>query len=134
MFEKHLKIHLQGHKRNDCKSCGAFLSKKKDLVNHMYKNHDIKSRRRLLYNCEYCSKPFVKARSLFIHLKRHQPQKIICLECGHGSDTNEENIQHMKNHRKQKFTECPKCKEKFSQSHLFRIHLKVIIEVRNFRF
>jgi ribosomal protein L37AE/L43A len=65
-----LKIHKEGHKKNDCSKCPAKFAKRRQLVNHLKAVHLISTAEKY-YECTFCPRRFVKKPSLWFHFNFH---------------------------------------------------------------
>lgn len=126
-YKRHIDRHLEGHKRNNCTYCEVKLTNRLKLVEHLQTVHSIKLERGVLYKCEHCEKRYVKKRSLYYHLKQHAGDKIVCLECGWMSLTQDEHDIHYEKHDNDFPFKCERCNDRFSRRQQFLVHLKVVI-------
>lgn len=76
------------------------------------------------YQCSYCSKEFLKRKSLLNHLKKHEDTSYPCEVCGLLFTQKTLLNRHRKLHNDVKPYKCTKCHKSYSRSDQFKDHIK----------
>lgn len=117
-FEKHFHfVHSEGALKT-CPYCKKNFKNSKSLSNHIVR-HNPERRKK----CQFCSKSFFPG-DLNRHLRTHNSEKpYMCNICGNCYSQAYALTEHMRKHKGGNIEhECDKCKEKFANKALLRIH------------
>lgn len=122
---RHHELHVNGHLRNSCQTCGLLCNSRKTLAAHMSTVHGSKLEPVVL-ECRYCVKTFVQKRSLHLHYKTvHKDTGTICPECGQPFNNKLELSNHLKTVKHADGFVCHKCGETFTRNQQYILHLQV---------
>ncbi|XP_033230676.1 zinc finger protein 572-like [Belonocnema kinseyi] len=107
----HMRLHLENYD-NECVVCHKRFSTTSNLVRHMF-SHGEKS-----FQCDICSKGFLKPDALANHKRIHldeEERKLLykCKLCDKGFIKKYKLVQHMLCHSREKPVECEICKKIF---------------------
>ncbi|KAL0822754.1 hypothetical protein ABMA28_004763 [Loxostege sticticalis] len=114
---RHEKTHLQNG-RYQCPMCDMNYGLRNHFEAHLKGHSKIKD-----YICQFCGKEFLRLNSMHRHVQVcHGGHRIQCPICkkklkGHLTE-------HMRTHDKKRPHECPKCKQRFTQSTQLNVHMR----------
>lgn len=121
--EHHLNTHIECHKKNNCTICDSQFTKRKAVVKHLKREHNIVELSEKLHPCTFCDKRFSKRLALNLHLKTHANCKHFCEMCGFMCDDDEAYQKHVEEHEKNSKHECHLCSKKFVRRQQYDQHI-----------
>ena len=126
---KPLKIQERKPKPHSCSQCGERFRKKSNLLGHMRRIHEGKTKKKI-YKCSICSSTFTRNMSLTNHMATIHNIDYQCTICNEAFKTNVKLTRHLKlKHNVRKSFDCPRCDSTFSvrnslKTHIARVHEK----------
>lgn len=118
--------HIDGHTRNSCQTCGQSFGRRRSLVLHMIREHQVKEAE-TVYACPQCDRRFAKKPSLVAHLVRHARDagRLGCVQCGLAcSDAGQLELHRRQQHADAAKFCCRKCGRTFQRQQQYDLHIE----------